>query len=271
MRRVLNELGGPRRLRPGDPEGEIAILRALAMALTAAAGRNLSLEDVQAALRRALPDPGGQRFRGILPGGPRDGHVGGRGADPARHQRAGRRQQAAAARWIHACLTALKFEKEVRFGPDLAGGQAGPARRPAARRRRAAGLHEADQAAIVERIGDIGGQIEADAKLVAMVAKAGRLPGHRLQLLLRLAAGETAPSARPPIGPAPKPCAWPAPPSCGRTRRLPAAMEKLEGDDGVQQRSGLMKSFRRGFFKSTPGVMTLAGGPLPFPNQCDER
>ena len=48
-KRVLHELHGPRRLHPDDPEGEIVALRALAMVLTASAGRLLPLEDVQAA------------------------------------------------------------------------------------------------------------------------------------------------------------------------------------------------------------------------------
>src|SRR5690606_17193257 len=48
--RVLKELTGPRRLKPGDAEGEITLLRGLAMALTAAGGRILAHEDVTAAL-----------------------------------------------------------------------------------------------------------------------------------------------------------------------------------------------------------------------------
>ncbi|HYD44765.1 MAG TPA: hypothetical protein VEA79_05820, partial [Phenylobacterium sp.] len=51
-RRVLAELNGPRRLKPGDPEGEIEMLRGLGMALTAAAGRMLPLEEVQAAFSK---------------------------------------------------------------------------------------------------------------------------------------------------------------------------------------------------------------------------
>jgi hypothetical protein len=47
--RILRELNGPRRLRPGDAVAEIDVLRALAMSLTAAAGALLPLEDVQAA------------------------------------------------------------------------------------------------------------------------------------------------------------------------------------------------------------------------------
>ena len=49
-KQVLKELSGPRRLRPDDPAGEIAILRALAMALTAASGRLMTLEEVQQVL-----------------------------------------------------------------------------------------------------------------------------------------------------------------------------------------------------------------------------
>src|SRR5690606_40141738 len=46
-RMVLRELMSQRRLRPGDAVGEIEILRVLAMALTATAGRLLTLEEVQ--------------------------------------------------------------------------------------------------------------------------------------------------------------------------------------------------------------------------------
>ena len=46
-RMVLRELMSQRRLRPGDAVGEIDILRALATALTATAGRLLTLEEVQ--------------------------------------------------------------------------------------------------------------------------------------------------------------------------------------------------------------------------------
>ena len=47
--RVLRELAIPRRLRPTDAAEEIDLLRVLAMALTAAAGKMLPLEQVQEA------------------------------------------------------------------------------------------------------------------------------------------------------------------------------------------------------------------------------
>ena len=43
------------------------------------------------------------------------------------------------------------------------------------------------------KIGEIGGLVEADARLVALVVKADAPAVHRLTLLLRLASGETAP------------------------------------------------------------------------------
>ena len=61
----------------------------------------------------------------------------------------------------------------------------------------AAGLNDADQAGSAGKIGEIGGMIEADAKMVQMLARAEAPPIRKLTLLLRLAAGETAP-----LGPA---------------------------------------------------------------------
>ena len=67
---VLRELTGPRRLRPADAAGEIDILRALAMALTATAGRLLTLDEVQDGLHRPLQGHRHRRLRRGLPEGP---------------------------------------------------------------------------------------------------------------------------------------------------------------------------------------------------------
>ena len=60
-----------------------------------------------------------------------------------------------------------------------------------------AGLNDTDQASAAAKIGEIGGMIEADAKLTQMLARANAPALQRLTLLLRLAVGETAP-----LGPA---------------------------------------------------------------------
>jgi len=60
-----------------------------------------------------------------------------------------------------------------------------------------AGLVEADMRPVQTRFGDVGGLIEADVKLSTALAQAQAPVFHRLNLLLRLATGETAP-----LGPA---------------------------------------------------------------------
>jgi hypothetical protein len=60
-----------------------------------------------------------------------------------------------------------------------------------------AGLDPADVAPIQAKFGDVGGHVEADAKLSLALAQAHAPAMHRLQLLLKLAAGEAAP-----LGPA---------------------------------------------------------------------
>ena len=195
-RRILRELGGPRRLRPDDPEGEIAILRALAMALTASAGSLLSQEDVQTAFM--------DRCKSLVAGDFVDRYLANREGALSEAQAlvrlaenmVGAANKRAAARWISAAVSALRFEKDLRNGPDS------PSTKLAvlAELQRAvnqAGLNDADQAKAAGQIGEIGGMIEADAKLTANLARASAPVVQRLTLLLRLASGETAP-----LGPA---------------------------------------------------------------------
>jgi len=113
-RMVLRELRSPRRLRPADPEGEIDILRALAMALTATAGRLLTLEEVQDAFT--------ERSKSLITADFVAAFV-----KPcstvmceAEHLMrlcenvTGAANKRSAARWLHACLSSLRFETEMR-------------------------------------------------------------------------------------------------------------------------------------------------------------
>jgi hypothetical protein len=195
-RRVLRELNGPRRLRPADAEGEIDILRGLAMALTVAAGRLLPMDDVQAAFAA--------RSKTLITGDFVEAFL---GPDRSARQEAealvwlvenviGAANKRQAGRWLVAVISALRFEKEVRYGPD------GPANRLAAladlqRSVGRCGLVPEDYEPIQTKLGDLGGLVEADAKLTASIARAAAPALHRLTLLLKLATGESAP-----LGPA---------------------------------------------------------------------
>ncbi|WP_304810106.1 hypothetical protein [Phenylobacterium sp.] len=193
-KRVVRDLNGPRRLRPGDAAGEIAVMRGLAMALTAAAGSLLQADDVQAAFT--------QRSRMLVTSDFVETYLGG-GERTARDEiealmwlvenvigGANKRQ---AGRYLSAGVAALRFEKEFRYGPDTA---AVKLQKLAILQRAVArgGLAPEDYEPIQTKIGDVGGMVEADARLIPTLARTPAPPAQKLMAMLRLAIGETAPS-----------------------------------------------------------------------------
>lgn len=191
-RRVLHELTGPRRLKPTDPEAEIATLRGLAMALTASAGKLLSLDDVQSAFSTRSRALVASDFVETLVGQGRSAKEEAEALLRLTENVVGGAAKRQAARWLAHNISALRFEKELRYGPDS------PTARLAAlaslqRHVNRCGLAPEDQSQISAKLGDIGGQIEADCNLLAMLAKAPAPASDRLNLLLRLALGEMAP------------------------------------------------------------------------------
>ncbi|HEY3697061.1 hypothetical protein [Phenylobacterium sp.] len=195
-RRVVRELNGPRRLRPGSAEGEIDVLRGLAMALTAASGRLVPLDDVQAAFAARSNTLITSDFVEAFLGRDRSARQEAEALIWLVENVIGGANKRRAGRWLVGVVTALRFEKEMRYGPDS------PAARLAAlaqlqRDVARCGLVPEDYQPIQQTFGDLGGLVEADARLTAAVAKAGGPVLHRLTLLLRLATGEAAP-----LGPA---------------------------------------------------------------------
>lgn len=191
-RMVLRELRSPRRLRPADPEGEIDILRALAMTLTATAGRLLTLEEVQDAFT--------ERSKSLITADFVAAFV-----KPCRtvmceaehlmrlcENVTGAANKRSAARWLHACLSSLRFETEMRRS-ELPPGQV---LATLAGLQRAAGkveLAASDEAQICEALGKVGSAVETSARLIDQMVRAPVPVPHKLQVLLRLAAGETGP------------------------------------------------------------------------------
>jgi hypothetical protein len=195
-RRVLKELMGPRRLRPTDPESEIIVLRALAMALTAAAGRMLSLEDVQNAFIERSKMLVRADFVESFLGSERSPQGEVEALLWLAENVTGAANKRQACRWISANVGALKFETAIRSAPES------PAAKLAAlaelqRSVARAGFVSEDAAPIAARMGEVGGMIEAESRLTAALAKAEAPVVNRLTVLLRLAAGEAAP-----LGPA---------------------------------------------------------------------
>lgn len=194
--RVLRELVDPRRLKPGDANGEIDLLRGLAMALTAAGDRILTLDDIHGAFSaRSKMLVTSDFVEALLGHGMTvDGEV--EALIRLAENVTGGANKRQAARYLSANVSALRFETELRRDYDSAASRMAML---AALQKQVlrAGLVVEDAAPIQAKIGEIGGMIEADGKIVAQIARAPAPAVHRLNLLLRIALGEAAP-----LGPA---------------------------------------------------------------------
>ncbi|WP_066683213.1 hypothetical protein [Caulobacter sp. CCH9-E1] len=191
--RVLTELNGVRRLKPGDAEAEIEYLRALAMSLTAAAGRVLQAEDIQAAFTTRSKTLLNGEFIDSLLGRDRSSYEEIKILIRLAENVMGAVNKRNAARWLNGNISAMRFEKEMRQGPDspiaklsqLAGLQ---------RQLIRSGLVREDFEPLCAKLGDIGAQIEADTRLLTMLVRAPAPLPHRLTLLAKLAMGESGPT-----------------------------------------------------------------------------
>jgi len=217
--RVLTELNGVRRLKPTDAEAEIEYLRALAMSLTAAAGRILQAEDIQGAFTTRSKTLLNGDFIDSLLGRDRSAHEEIKMLIRLAENVMGAVNKRNAARWLNANISAMRFEKEIRQGPDspvaklshLAGLQ---------RSLQRSGLVREDFEPLCVKLGDIGALIEADTRLLAMLVRAPAPLPHRLTLLAKLAMGEAGPTG---------PVAEKARTEALKLARDPGSREQLQG------------------------------------------
>jgi hypothetical protein len=196
---ITRELSSSRRLRPADPAGEIDILRTLAMALTSASGRLLTLEEVQNAFV--------ERSRSLVTPDFVTSYVQSSATVLAEAEHltrlcenvTGAANKRAAARWLSGCVKSVRLEAELRQSTP-GGSNASQKLLTLARLQRsvrAVQLGEIDEREIAASIGTLGGTLEADAGLISQIARASAAVTQKLGVLLRMAAGETAP-----LGPA---------------------------------------------------------------------
>ena len=172
------------------------MLRALAMVLTASAGRLMSLEEVQEVfITRSSMLVRSDFVESYLD----------KSASPLTEVEqllwlaenvTGPANKRAASRWISATIGSLRFETSVRDAPEPAGAklqQLANLQRSVQR----TGFVPEETAPIIAKLGDVGGLVEADAKLTLTLARSNASVMQKLGALLRLATGEAAP-----LGPA---------------------------------------------------------------------
>jgi hypothetical protein len=194
--RILQELSARRRLRPSDAHGEIDVLRALAMCLTAAAGKLLPLEDVREAFIERSKMLVASEFVDAYLREPRSAVQEGLDLIWLLENVTGGSNKRLAIQWLAATVSSLRFEAEALGG----------ALSPSARLTNMAELYRQTARAagdisgageVMHRLGDFGGRIEADNRMVALLVRSAATPKQKLQLLIGMAAGESAP-----LGPA---------------------------------------------------------------------
>jgi hypothetical protein len=213
-RRVLAELNGPRRLRPSDAQGEIVILRALAMVLTLFAGKLAPPEDVQAAfVKRSAALVSADFVEAYISGAP----------DVLREMDAlirlgenvvGVTNKRCVGRSIAATVGALKFETELRSSPTAPEGKLA-ALADLQRQLGRIGLPEWDSDYISNRLGEVGGLVEAETRYIASLVKTPQSGLQSLATLVKLARADGAPK-----GPVPE--------------RAKAEMQKLLRDPSIR-------------------------------------
>jgi len=192
-RRVLAELNGSKRLRPGDPQGEIAVLRALAMVLTLFAGQLAPPDDIHAAFVKRSADLVSTNFIEAYTADAIDAlsHV--RALIRLGENVAGALNKRSVGRHITAAVSAIRFETELRTGP------AAPDVKLAAladlqRQLDRIGLPDWDSAYITNKLGEVGGLIEADTNHIASLVKTPPSGLQSLAALIKLARAETGPT-----------------------------------------------------------------------------
>jgi hypothetical protein len=192
FRNVLSELRGVKRLMPENPVGEIDLLRAMALALTAGSQQQVEREDISDAfIERSKMLVSSAFVEGLTRGAPHcleeierilwlcENVVG-----------AANKKQAA--RWLMSSLTAHRFETDLR-DPKRPAGQRLQLLALLQRRVSKASLGETDTEAAHARLGQIGAQIAGDIQLIPHILKGSKTPIQRITALLSFATGQAGP------------------------------------------------------------------------------
>jgi hypothetical protein len=191
-KRLMVELKGPRRLKANDPTGEIDLLRALALVMSAAGKEQTQREDVMEAFA--------ERSKMLVSADFVDNLIQSANSEAEAIDKliwlgenvVGAANKRQAGRWLISHLSTPRFDRDMR-----------DAGRPAAqrlsyladlqRRFEAAKLPDKEAQEIRDKVGHIGAQVAQDAQLLAHIMRSPAPALQKLGVLLGLASGRSAP------------------------------------------------------------------------------
>ena len=191
-KRLMTELRGPRRLKPGNAEGEIETLRALALCLTAAGKEEAQRDDIKEAFAERSKMLVSADFVESLMGVARTAAEEIDKLVWLCENVVGAANKRQAARWLISTLSGLKFERELRDAKTSAA-QRLQNLAQLQRRIRQVQLNDKDAEEACGRLGHIGALIAEDVHLIAHLIKAPAGPMQKITLLLGFATGASAP------------------------------------------------------------------------------
>jgi hypothetical protein len=163
------------------------------MSLTAAAGRILPPEDITSAFTTRSKTLLNGEFIESLLGRDRSSREEVQMLIRLAENVMGAVNKRMAARWLSANVLALRFERELRQGPDSAAAKLA-ALAALQRSLVRSGLVVEDYEPLCARLGEVGGMIEADARLVTMLVRAPAPLAQKISVLIKLAMGEAGPT-----------------------------------------------------------------------------
>ncbi len=195
-KRLMQELKGPRRLKPGNAEGELETLRVLALCMTAAGRDETQRDDIKDAFAERSKKLISADFVDSLLQKARDPIEEAEKLIWLCENMVGASNKRQAARWLSQIVCASKFERALRENLGTTASLAAQRLQVLAKlqtRIQGAALVEQDDRAICEKLGHIGNLIAGDVKLLPHILKGAATPLQKLSMLLSFAAGQAAP------------------------------------------------------------------------------
>lgn len=191
-KRILAEISSQKRLRPTDAGQEVEILRALATTLTVAADKQMTSEAVRDAFIARSAAMVGTEFVTAYLKTTRSAVQEALALTRLLESVVGGAHKRQAVCWLQSTVTSLRFETAIN-APGVPAYERLTQLAVLYRRVARTGKDAAGVEPLLQTLGELGGKVEAETRLIASLNKGLTPAVQKLQVLIRMAAGESAP------------------------------------------------------------------------------